>query len=105
MNTVSMSTPKWREYSIAVQIILIVIAGLVLWYSRPFIKMVGTLIQLEWVVVTGEWTDGGFQRGAPDMSNDPTKAADRWNIGWWLVKKLWVDPHHQVSQCQHADVP
>ena len=60
MSTASMSTPRWKEYSIAVWTILAVIAGLILWYSWPFIKMVGTLIQLVWVVLTGEWTDGGF---------------------------------------------
>ena len=55
MSTASMTTARWREYSIAVWIILTVITGLVLWYSWPFMKMVGTLIQLVWVVVTGEW--------------------------------------------------
>ena len=60
MNTASMSTPRWREYTIGVWIILAVITGLILWYSWPFIKMVGTLMQLVWVVYTNEWTDGGF---------------------------------------------
>ena len=60
MSAVSMTTARWKEYTIGVWIILAVITGLVLWYSFPFIKMVGTLIQLLWVVVTGEWTDGGF---------------------------------------------
>ena len=60
MSTASMATARWREYSIAVWVILTVITGLILWYSWPFIKMVGTLIQPVWVVVTGEWTDGGF---------------------------------------------
>ena len=60
MSTVNMSTPRWKEYTIGVWIILTVITGLILWYSLPFIKMVATLIQLLWVVVTGEWTDGGF---------------------------------------------
>ena len=27
-----------------------------------------------------EWTDGGFQKGAADMSNEPTKDTDRWMI-------------------------
>ena len=60
MSTASMTTTRWREYSIAVWVILTVIAGMILWYSWPFMKMVGTLIQLVCVVVTGEWTDGGF---------------------------------------------
>ena len=60
MSTASMSTPRWKEYSIAVWIILAVITGLVLWFGWPFIKMVGTLIQLVGVVMTGEWIDGGF---------------------------------------------
>ena len=60
MSTVSMSTPRWREYTIAVWTILTVITGLILWYSLPFMKMVATLIQLVWVVYTNEWTDGGF---------------------------------------------
>jgi t-SNARE complex subunit (syntaxin) len=60
MNTASMSTRRWKEYSIAVWTILTVITGLILWYSWPFIKMVGTLMQLVWVVYTNEWTDGGF---------------------------------------------
>ena len=55
-----MTTARWREYSIAVWIILAVITGLILWYSWPFMKMVATLIQLVWVVYTNEWTDGGF---------------------------------------------
>jgi hypothetical protein len=60
MSTASMTTARWREYSIAVWTILAVIAGLVLWYSLPFIKTIGTLIQLVWVIYTNEWTDGGF---------------------------------------------
>jgi hypothetical protein len=60
MSTASMTTARWREYSIAVWIILTVITGLILWYSWPFIKMVATLIQLVWVIYTNEWTDGGF---------------------------------------------
>ena len=60
MSTVRMTTARWKDYSIAVWVILTVITGLVLWFGWPFIKMVGTLIQLVWVVVTGEWTDGGF---------------------------------------------
>ena len=56
----SMAIARWREYTIGVWIILTVIAGLILWYSFPFLKMVGTLIQLVWVVYTNEWTDGGF---------------------------------------------
>jgi hypothetical protein len=55
-----MTTARWKEYSIAVWTILAVIAGLVLWYSLPFIKTIGTLIQLVWVIYTNEWTDGGF---------------------------------------------
>ena len=60
MSAVSMTTPRWREYTIAVWTILTVITGLILWYSLPFMKMVATLIQLGWVVYTSEWTDGGF---------------------------------------------
>ncbi len=60
MSTVNMSTPRWKEYTIGVWIILTVITGLSLWYSWPFMKMVATLIQLLWVVVTGEWADSGF---------------------------------------------
>ncbi len=60
MSTASMTTARWKEYSIAVWTILAVIAGLVLWYSLPFIKTIGTLIQLVWVIYTNEWTDGGF---------------------------------------------
>ena len=52
MSTVSMTTARWKEYSIAVWIILAVITGLILWFGWPFIKMVGTLIQLVWVDVT-----------------------------------------------------
>ncbi len=55
-----MSTARWKEYTIGVWTILAVITGLILWYSWPFMKMVGTLIQLVWVVYTNEWTDGGF---------------------------------------------
>ena len=58
MSTVNMSTPRWKEYTIGVWIILAVIAGLVLWFAWPFIKTLGTIIQLAWVVVTSEWTDG-----------------------------------------------
>ena len=59
-----MTTARWREYSIAVWIILAVITGLILWFAWPFIKTLGTVIQLAWVVVTSEWTEGGFQKGA-----------------------------------------
>ena len=58
MSTVNMSTPRWKEYTIGVWIILAVITGLILWFGWPFIKMVGTLIQLVWVVYTNAWTDG-----------------------------------------------
>ena len=60
MSTAIMTTARWKEYSIAVWTILAVIAGLVLWYSLPFIKTIGTLIQLVWVIYTNECTDGGF---------------------------------------------
>ena len=54
MSTVNISTPRWKEYTIGVWIILAVIAGLVLWFAWPFIKTLGTIIQLAWVVVTSE---------------------------------------------------
>ena len=60
MSTAYIGTARWREYSIAVWIILTVIACLILWFAWPFIKTLGTVIQLAWVVVTSEWTDGGF---------------------------------------------
>ncbi len=60
MSTVNMSTPRWKEYTIGVWVILAVITGLILWFGWPAIKMVATLIQLVWVVYTNEWTDGGF---------------------------------------------
>ena len=60
MSTASVSTPRWKEYTIGVWTILTVIAVLILWYSWPFMKMVATLIQLVWVVYTNEWTEGGF---------------------------------------------
>ena len=60
MSAVSMTTARWKEYTIGVWIILTVITGLILWYSWPVIKMVATLIQLVWVVYTNEWTEGGF---------------------------------------------
>jgi len=60
MSTVNMSTPRWKEYTIGVWIILTVITGLILWYSWPFRKMVATLMQLVWVIYTDEWTDSGF---------------------------------------------
>ena len=51
---------KWEEITNTAWVISLSIASLVLWYSWPFIKTVGTLIQLTWVVYTNEWTDGGF---------------------------------------------
>ena len=33
-----MSTPRWREYTIAVWIILAVITGLILWFGWPVYK-------------------------------------------------------------------
>ena len=58
MNTVSMSTPKWREYSIAVWIILAVITGLILWFGWPAIRAVIAIVRAIWIVYTNEWTDG-----------------------------------------------
>ena len=60
MSTASMSTPRWREYTIGVWIILTVITGLILWFAWPVIETTGRLIQLVWVIYTSEWTDGGF---------------------------------------------
>ena len=61
MSTVNMSTPRWREYSIAVWIILIVIAGLVLWFGWPAIRAVIAIIQLYCAVLKhGPSTDGEF---------------------------------------------
>ena len=60
MSTVNMSTPRGKEYSIAVWIILTVITGLILWFAWPAIETTGRLIQFLWVVYTSEWTEGGF---------------------------------------------
>ena len=60
MSTASMSTPRWREYTIGVWIILTVITGLILWFAWPVIETAGRLIQLVWVIYTSEWTEGGF---------------------------------------------
>jgi len=60
MSTANISIRKWKEYSIAVWIILTVITGLILWFAWPVIETTGRLIQLVWVIYTSEWTDGGF---------------------------------------------
>jgi len=60
MSTASVSTPRWKEYTIGVWIILTVITGLILWFAWPVIETSGRLIQLVWVIYTNEWTDGGF---------------------------------------------
>ncbi len=60
MSTANISIPRWKEYSIAVWIILTVITGLILWFAWPVIETTGRLIQLVWVIYTSEWTDGGF---------------------------------------------
>ena len=60
MSTVSMTTARWREYTIGVWIILTVITGLILWFAWPVIETTGRLIQFLWVVYTSEWTEGGF---------------------------------------------
>jgi DMSO/TMAO reductase YedYZ heme-binding membrane subunit len=52
MNTASMSTPRWKEYSIAVWIILTVITGLILWLGWPAIRAVIAIIQFYWVIFT-----------------------------------------------------
>ncbi len=60
MSTANISIPRWKEYSIAVWIILTVITGLILWFAWPVIETTGRLIHLVWVIYTSEWTDGGF---------------------------------------------
>ena len=61
MSTVNMSTPRWKEYTIAVWIILAVIAGLILWFGWPTIRAVIAIIQLYWAVFKyGPATDGGW---------------------------------------------
>ncbi len=60
MSTTSVSTPRWREYTIGVWIILTVITGLIVWFAWPVIETTGRLIQLVWVIYTSEWTEGGF---------------------------------------------
>ena len=60
MSTVNISTPRWKEYTIGVWIILAVIAGLVLLFAWPVIETTCRLIQFLWVVYSNEWTDGGF---------------------------------------------
>ncbi len=60
MSTANISIPRWKEYSIAVWIILTVITGLILWFAWPVIETTGRLIQLVWVIYTNEWTEGGF---------------------------------------------
>ena len=60
MSTVNMSTPRWKEYTIGVWIILTVITGLILWFAWPVIETSGRLIQLVWVIYTNEWTDREF---------------------------------------------
>ena len=60
MSTANIGTPRWREYSIGVWIILTVITGLILWFAWPVIETTGRLIQLVWVVYSNEWTGGGF---------------------------------------------
>ena len=60
MSTANISIPRWKEYSIAVWIILTVITGLILWFAWPVIETTGRLIQLVWVIYTNEWTEGRF---------------------------------------------
>ena len=69
MSTASMTTARWREYSIAVWIILAVITGLILWFGWPAIRAVVAIIQFYWVIFTtgphsGEW----FQRACECVS-------------------------------------
>ena len=58
MSTASMTTARWREYSIAVWIILTVITGLILWFGWPAIRAVIAIVRAIWIVYTNEWTDG-----------------------------------------------
>ena len=60
ISTVNMSTPRWKEYTIGVWIILAVIAGLILWFGWPAIRAVVAIIQFYWIVFTtgphsGDW--------------------------------------------------
>jgi hypothetical protein len=60
MSTVNMSTPRWKEYTIGVWIILAVITGLILWFGWPAIRAVIAIIQFYWVIFTtgphsGDW--------------------------------------------------
>ena len=60
MSTASMTTARWKEYSIAVWTILTVITGLILWFGWPAIRAVIAIIQFYWVIFTtgphsGDW--------------------------------------------------
>ena len=51
---------KWSEITTKAWIFSLAIVAVVLWVAWPVIGTSGNLIQLLWVVMTGEWTDGGF---------------------------------------------
>ena len=55
-----MALYKWGEITTKAWIFSLVIVAVVLWVAWPIIEKSGHLIQLLWVVMTGEWTDGGF---------------------------------------------
>ena len=50
----------WEEITTKAWIFSLAIVAVVLWIAWPVIETSGRLVQLLWVVVTGEWTDGGF---------------------------------------------
>ena len=51
---------KWGEITTKVWIFGLAIVAVVLWVAWPVIETSGNLIQLLWVIMTGEWTDGGL---------------------------------------------
>ena len=51
---------KWGEITTKAWIFSLAIVAVVLWVAWPVIETSGNLIQLFWVVMTGEWTEGGF---------------------------------------------
>ena len=50
---------KWGEITSKAWIFSLAIVAVVLWVARPVIQTSGNLMQLLWVVMIGEWTDGG----------------------------------------------
>ena len=70
MSTASMTTARWREYSIAVWVILTVIAGMILWYSWD-----DSVVQLAF------YKDGGNSDTTGMGGSDGR--LDR----WWLLER------------------